>query len=254
MNYINSFDSFVIKNTVILENKYVAGFLTAFLLSYASTFAPKLPSYITKLFNNVIMKTLAFFLIIYTHNRNPTVALISAIAFLAIMMILNKIQPAKKEKMTMLDLNTDLLENLNNLLQEAMDFVTTQEGKIVLDETTKAVQEGVLHPAEAEMLINKIISAEEQGSTPLVAMSDEGAQHMSNIAKAVSEGKIPSDEGKRIAAQIVINENIVDTSETPRKKISIFPDWNVNILDMMQYQNDDQLDKFDGFNSYAPLH
>ena len=62
-----------------------------------------------------------------------------------------------------------------------MDFVTTQEGKIVLDETTKAVQEGVLHPAEEEMLINKIISAEEQGSTPLVAMSDEGAQHMSNI-------------------------------------------------------------------------
>lgn len=209
---MSSFDDFVKKHTTFLENEYVAGALTLFLIVYASMAAPSLPSYISKLFTNSVFKVIMFFLIVYMYNKKASVALISALALMIALMILDKVNVKTTEKMTPLDQN-DLFANLTDLINQALDIVTSLDGQIAMEETTRAVQEGQLHPAEAEMIINKIILAEEQGTTPLVAMSEQGAQQMASVAEAVAEGKIGSEEGQRLAAQIVIQENVLTVSQ-----------------------------------------
>lgn len=212
---MNSFNDFFRKNTTILENEYVAGALTVFLIIYASKTAPKLPSYISNMFGNSVFKVIMFFLIIYTYNKKASVALISAIALMVVLMMLEKVEVNETEKLTPLtnENSKDLFENLLNLINESIEFVSSQEGQIVMEETTRAVQEGHLHPAEAEMIINKVILAEESGSSPLVAMSEEGANQMAAVAEAVASGKIVAEEGQRMAAKIVIRENVLSSNE-----------------------------------------
>jgi len=209
-----AFDDFVKKHTTWLENEYVAGALTLFLIVYANNVAPTLPTYIAKLFSTQIFKLLMLFLIVYVLTKKATVALVSAIGLMIMMMLLNNINIEKSEKMTLTKTkNNDLLSNLTNLFNDAISTITSSEGQIVIEETSRAVQNGQLHPAEAEMIINKIILAEEQGVSPLIAISTQGAQEMQNIAQEVENGNIDEEDGKRMAAQIVIQENIVNIDQ-----------------------------------------
>lgn len=72
------------------NNEYVTAMLTIFLIVYASYAAPKLPPYILKLFDNPLFKLLIFFLIVYTSRRNPTVAIVAAVALMVTIHALNK--------------------------------------------------------------------------------------------------------------------------------------------------------------------
>lgn len=74
------------------DNEYVTGALTIFLIVYASYAAPKLPPYILKLFDNPLFKLLIFFLIVYTAKKNPTVAIIAAVALMVSIHALNKLK------------------------------------------------------------------------------------------------------------------------------------------------------------------
>lgn len=221
---MNTFDEFVKKHTTVLENEYVAGALILFLIVYANKTALTLPSYMLKLFENQFFKFLMFFLIVYMYSKKPTVALISALALIIAIMILEKLHPEKKEKMTILQngSNNELLENLKNLLNNAFKTVNSTEGQVVVEETAKAVEEGHLHPADAEMIINKVIYAEEKGMSPLIAMSEEGAHEMMNIVKNVENGNISEEHGHRMAAQIVIQENVVNIGQ----EVSNLPNVN----------------------------
>lgn len=213
---MSSFDNFIKNHTTWLENEYVAGALTIFLILYASLAAPKLPDYIAKLFDYTLFKIIIFFLIVYMHKKNPTVALVAAIALMVSLMTLDKLK--LHEGMTSVksesEESDDLLTNLNNLINDALEFVTSNEGQVVMEETQLAVQEGILHPADAEMIINKVVLAEENKVSPIVAMSEQGAQQMASIAESVANGEIDSEQGQRMAAQIVIQENMAMSAQT----------------------------------------
>jgi hypothetical protein len=214
---MSSFDEFVKKNTTWLENEYIAGAVTLFLIIYANRAAPILPSFIEKMFENYIFKIIMCFLVVYIFSKNASVALASTMALIIAFMLLDKMGPTTKENMEQVEpdenKSNDLFADLANLINDALNFVTSTDGQIAVDETTKAVQEGQLHPADAEMIINKIILAEEEGVSPLVAISEKGAREMESIARAVEEGKIGSEEGQRLAAQIVIQENTLNLNQ-----------------------------------------
>lgn len=74
------------------NNEYVTAVLTLFLILYASFAAPKLPMYILKLFDNPFVKLLIFFLIVYIARKNPTVAIIAAVALMVSIHALNKLK------------------------------------------------------------------------------------------------------------------------------------------------------------------
>ena len=69
-----------INSKLKVDNKYIVAAVSAFLVIYASVYAPKLPDFLTKLLDNTLVKTLLLFLILYVNlNYEPSVSLIIAI-------------------------------------------------------------------------------------------------------------------------------------------------------------------------------
>ena len=67
--------------------------LKLLLVLYGGTVAPKLPAYILKWFNYVPFKLLVIFLIVWTSNHDPAIALALTFAFYATFNILNDKAP-----------------------------------------------------------------------------------------------------------------------------------------------------------------
>jgi hypothetical protein len=77
-------------------NQYLSTALSIFLILYASLAAPKLPEGIAKLFDNVFFKGVICFLIAYMGNRNPTVAIISAVGLIVSLQTLQRYEINKQ--------------------------------------------------------------------------------------------------------------------------------------------------------------
>ena len=72
------------------KNEYLSTALSLFLILYAGLAAPKLPVYFARLFDYPLFKLLVFFLIAYTANKNPTVAIIAAVGLMVSLNTLNR--------------------------------------------------------------------------------------------------------------------------------------------------------------------
>lgn len=73
----------------ILNDKYISTALTIMVGLYAATLGPNLPPFVKDLFSNSIFKILVLFLVVVRANKNPTMAIVIAVAFV---MILENIQ------------------------------------------------------------------------------------------------------------------------------------------------------------------
>lgn len=80
----------------INSNKYLSTALSVFLILYASLAAPKLPESIARLFDNTLFKGLICFLIAYMGNKNPTVAIISAVGLIVSLQTLQRYEINKQ--------------------------------------------------------------------------------------------------------------------------------------------------------------
>jgi len=76
----------------LLDHEYIIAIITIFLILYASFIAPKPPMFMLKLFNYKLIQLLFLFMIVLVSHKSPTVALISAIAFMVTMMALERIR------------------------------------------------------------------------------------------------------------------------------------------------------------------
>ena len=65
----------------VLNNVYVSGFIQVFIILYAVLAAPKLPSWIAKLFHHSIFQIIIFALIAYTATKDISISLLIALAF-----------------------------------------------------------------------------------------------------------------------------------------------------------------------------
>ncbi|RKP33216.1 hypothetical protein BJ085DRAFT_31040 [Dimargaris cristalligena] len=81
MDYLNSYNQSINNFMSPLDNPPVMAFLKLFLIVYGSMIAPHLPDYILKWFNFVPFKIFVLFLIVWTSNHDPTVALLIAVGF-----------------------------------------------------------------------------------------------------------------------------------------------------------------------------
>ena len=73
-----------------LRNDYVTAVIALFVVLYASNVAPKLPEFITELFNNPVFRVFILFLVAYIANKNPAAALLMSIAFMVTMNVVNR--------------------------------------------------------------------------------------------------------------------------------------------------------------------
>jgi hypothetical protein len=90
MSMSDQFDNAFKNYLGFLDNEYVSGALSLFLILYAGLAAPRLPGRVAALFDNTFFKLLIFFLIVYVSRRNPTVALIAAIAVMVSLLTLQR--------------------------------------------------------------------------------------------------------------------------------------------------------------------
>ena len=89
--YTEQFNAFVNKQIGWLHsNKYVFSALLLFLASYVSLARPKLPDYITKLFENPVFRLVMLSYILYNGNKDPELSLMIAAVFLITMHMINK--------------------------------------------------------------------------------------------------------------------------------------------------------------------
>lgn len=151
---IKSFDNTVQGWLSVVENnQYVSTALIIFLILYAGLAAPKLPSYMLVLFDNLIFKFVIFFLIAYMAKQNPTVAVLSAIALMVTLQALNKL---------------DFERGMTMMMQESEN-----EGQYVEVEAPEEAQleEGYTESFAEEQIPEESIAELEGGSAPVTGPS-----------------------------------------------------------------------------------
>lgn len=92
-------------NLGVKENKYVFAILIIFTIAYASVFAPQLPESVLSLFQYTAVRLFIIFLIAYTANKNPTLSLMIAVAFLVTMNSLVEMESRQRGQLPEVVLN-----------------------------------------------------------------------------------------------------------------------------------------------------
>lgn len=216
---MEAFDNVVKEYTTWLDNPYVAGALTVFLIVYAGAAAPKLPSYMVKMFDYTLVKLVMFFLIVFVSRKNATVALVAAIALMVSIMTLNRLK-FDQEMMAVVrnEEKANRRFNMGSCTCSCGDFEEimpqSEEGKLVAAEAQKAVAVGALPQAKAEELVKAIANAESEGKPVLVAKTEEGAKRMEEINQLVKAGSVGSEEAKKMEAVVVVAEAVMEAKQT----------------------------------------
>ena len=73
----------------LLDQKYINTAVYLFLILYAGLAAPKLPSYISKLFNNAVFRVIILFLIAYLASKDVEAAILVSVGLVITLMTLN---------------------------------------------------------------------------------------------------------------------------------------------------------------------
>lgn len=68
-------------NSEIFSNKYVSTSITVILALYAALLGPNLPVFVQQLFTNTIFRIIVLFLVVYSGNKNPKIAILIAMGF-----------------------------------------------------------------------------------------------------------------------------------------------------------------------------
>lgn len=149
---MEAFDNTVKNYLSFLDNEYVSAGLSLFLIVYAGMAAPKLPGYIAKLFDYTLFKLFIFFLIVFVSRRNPTVAIIAAIAVMVSIMSLNMLKLGEsmvvlgKHHMKNCQCECEGEESATPAVVEA----PRQELRTLHEESRVRMEESNLHPVQRE--------------------------------------------------------------------------------------------------------
>lgn len=237
---MEEFDNFVKKNTTWLDDPYISGTLTVFLIVYAGAVAPKLPKKIVQLFDYTFVKFLMFFVIVFLSRKNATVALVAAIAMLVSIMALHRLKfdeemmevVSKEEPQThKIKLNSCncTCDNFEEMKPK------TDDGKLVASEAMHAVNVGVLSQEKAKELVTSIVVAELKNQPVLVPKTDDGAKRMEEIATLVKNGAMNSEEAKKESVVVIVAEAVVKEKETtPIQKINSNSSDNSSLAELAE--------------------
>lgn len=132
----NTFDQTVNSYLEPLQNEYIRAALALFLILYAGVVAPKLPANILKWFDNIFVKIVVFFTIVWISKKDPSVALIASIAVLVTLMIANNQfnmqttsdQPKREPFCSCNTAKSNGLTNVSDITYTPNDFQMEQVG------------------------------------------------------------------------------------------------------------------------------
>lgn len=80
----------LVSSNIKFDNKYIAAAVSLLLAIYAGVYAPKLPEFLLKLLDNVLVKILLMFLVLYINLKaEPAVSLIVAVSIAVLLLAIN---------------------------------------------------------------------------------------------------------------------------------------------------------------------
>ena len=103
----SNFNDFVNANFKF-ENKYIIAVISLCLAIYAGLYAPKLPEFMIKLLDNILIKILLMFMILYVNfNAEPAVSLLVAICVAVLLLAVNNLRKNKEQMALLTGVTTD---------------------------------------------------------------------------------------------------------------------------------------------------
>ena len=100
MDLAKSLDQFL-EPRFKLKNEYIVAIVSVIVILYVSAMSPKLPEFVAKISDNVLVKILMMFLLLWvTLKHSPSVSIIVAILVAVLMLALNLYNKSKETMMT----------------------------------------------------------------------------------------------------------------------------------------------------------
>jgi hypothetical protein len=211
----------------LLRKQYVSEVLSAVILLYIGASAISFPPSVTKMFDSVIVKFLVCFVLAYCLTKNVRQSVEKGVIFTVLLVIYEKFknemmvpslgsEPSDKDD----DLTGCNCRSLNDLKPK------TKEGKYVMDEVKKSVDDGTLSPDLAHKYGHNVLQCEKNNVPVLTGMTSEGVTQIDEISVQESLGTLSPDQAKQYAAKVVVNEvvNIESVNDEQNKENEIEPD------------------------------
>ena len=211
----------------LLRKQYVSEVLSAVILLYIGASTISFPASVTKLFDSVIVKFLVCFVLAYCLTKDVKKSVEKGVIFTVLLVIYEKFksemmvpslgsEPSDKDD----DLTGCNCHSLNDLKPK------TKEGKYVLDEVKKSVNDGTLSPDLAHKYGHNVLQCEKNNVPVLTGMTDQGVSQIDEISMQESLGTLSPDQAKQYAAKVVVNEviNIESVNDEKDKDNEIEPD------------------------------
>lgn len=114
LNYILKILKPVLK---LLENQYVMGSVTLFIVLYGALVKPELPNFLKELMKNDIFRLFYIFLIAYIGNKNLILSIVIAFIFIVLFGLLNELEVQETFE-NIENISENLDSELNKLLDE----------------------------------------------------------------------------------------------------------------------------------------
>tara|TARA_Y100000996_G_scaffold409223_1_gene389550 strand:- start:572 stop:1177 length:606 start_codon:yes stop_codon:yes gene_type:complete len=150
----------------VMRNPYVYGLLNILLISYSCLIVPKLPENILALLDNIVAKIVVVFLIAYVSNKNASVSLMIAVAFIVTIQLINQ-----------------------NKIKDITEITNILKGGKENNEITNISDEGIENAAEIENVDDIVALANENNGA---VFNDERVNVGSITQKPSKKYNIPS--------------------------------------------------------------
>jgi hypothetical protein len=211
----------------LLSNEYTSTGIILFLVLYGGLAAPKLPSFISKLFSNPLFNLTIIFSIAYIYKKNKSIALIAAVVFIMSLQTLNKLETSgiiAKEIVRVDDHPAEERRPAEEIRQVAEERVERQ----IMEESRKPIEE--IRPSEGQQVFSEIEPVEEETvhSETRQLVGEEMRKLVAEEMRKPVEERRPAEEIRQVAEERVENQ-IMEESRKPTEEVRPNEEQNNNM-------------------------
>lgn len=192
---LDSFDNAFKSNFSFLDNQYVSGTLSLLLILYASSVAPKLPNYVAKWMDNIVVRGIVFFLIVYLTQKNPSLALIVSLAVLVTLMVLSKNKSESMDNLTDVKIG-DVPEQM---MHQNTEYVLDREKSVISGQ----------EPTTIDNVVNKVKEVVADSTDKVKELVEESKDKVKELVGEKKPSDIVFDEESLMA----LREKVIERQQ-----------------------------------------
>lgn len=234
----------------LLSNEYTSTGIILFLVLYGGLAAPKLPSFISKLFSNPLFNLTIILSIAYIYKKNKSIALIATVVFIMSLQTLNKLETSGIIAKEIVRVDDHPAEEIKQLVGEEMRKLVAEEMKRpaeerrpaeeirqvaeerverqIMEESRKPIEE--IRPSEGQQVFSEVEPVEEETvhSETRQLVGEEMRKLVAEEMRKPVEERRPAEEIRQVAEERVENQ-IMEESRKPTEEVRPNEEQNNNM-------------------------